>query len=282
MIKKVLVTGSSGFLGISVCNELSQAGYDVNKFDISDGQNILELEHVLSALKGCDVCVHLAAVSDLYEAELAPEQCKQVNVEGTRIVAQGCLQLGVRLLYASTCCAYGNNGTDVSDESSPVSPTELYAETKLMGEKVIEQSGCDYNLLRLATFYGPMMRKSLATSLFLERNISGQSIEIHGDGRQTRCYTHVDDIATGIRIVADSPTAPKVINISDDVPYSVNELVNIISEITGIKANIKYVEDRVGQIRSSIINSNLLKNLGWEPRWNLYTGLMDCFNKPYS
>ena len=282
MIKKIVVTGSSGFLGASVCLEFINAGYEVKTFDISEGQSILDLEQVRTVLEGCDICIHLAAVSDLYKADIEPEQCLMVNVDGTKNIAEVCSQLGVRLLYASTCCAYGNNGVEISDESSPVLPTELYAETKLMGEKVIEQSGCNYNLLRLATFYGPLMRESLATSIFLDKIISDQKIEIHGNGTQTRCYTHVDDIAQGIRIVAENENASKVINISDDVPYSVNELVNIISEITGIKPNISHVEDRIGQIRSSIINSNLLKELGWKPQWDLHTGLTDCFNKLYS
>lgn len=279
MRKKILVTGSSGFLGVSVCQELQNFGYEVKTFDIDNGQNILEPYDLMSALKGCDLCIHLAAVSDIYEAELDPTSCNKVNVDGTRNVAEACLQFGIRLLYASTCCAYGNNGVEMSDEHSPVCPTELYAESKLLGEKIIEESGCDHHLLRLATFYGPMMRKSLATSVFLDKSINDQLIEVHGDGFQTRCYTHVEDIASGIRIIAENTRAPRVINISDDVPYSVNELVNVISKITGKKAKVKHVEDRVGQIRSSIINADVLKKMGWKPKWNLSTGLMDCFNK---
>jgi len=279
MTKMILVTGSSGFLGISVCQELVNSGYDLKKFDICDGENILDPKQLISALQDCDVCIHLAAISDLYEADINPEQCHRVNIEGTRIVAQACLETDTRLLYASTCCAYGNNGIDISDECSPVSPTELYAETKLMGEKAIEESGCEYTLLRLATFYGPKMRKSLATSIFLEKIMSGRLIEIHGDGFQTRCYTHVDDIAQGIRIIIEKTDIPKIINISDNRSYSVNELVNLICEITGKKANTRYVDDRPGQIRSSVINSDRLQRLGWQPQWDLYTGLTDCFQK---
>lgn len=278
-MKTVLITGSSGFLGARVCNEFASAGYDVRTFDVSDGQDILNLDQITTAITGCDICVHLAAVSDLYEAELSPDVCFSVNVDGTKNISKACFDNNVRLLYASTCCAYGNNGVAVSDESSPLVPTELYAKTKLMGEKVIEQSGCNYRLLRLATFYGPEMRKSLATSVFLEKTIAGVDIEIHGDGKQTRCYTHVDDIALGIRIVADNKECPKIINISDNTPYSVNELVAIVSSIVGRRSKAVYVKDRIGQITSSSINSDLLKSLGWMPVWTLYKGLSDCFNK---
>lgn len=279
MTKKILVTGSSGFLGVSVCRELVAAGYEVVEFDIRNGLSILDARQVHFSLQDCDICIHLAAVADLYEAEDKPEECHKINVDGTRIIAEACLQFGVRLLYASTCCAYGNNGEEISDELSSVSPTELYAETKLAGEKVIEQSGCNYYLLRLATFYGPDMRKSLATAVFLEKAKQEQTIEIHGDGHQTRCYTHVDDIATGIRIVVENEDAPRIINISDDTPYSINQLVTLINEITGRNVDIEYVEDRVGQIRSSVINSDRLRKFGWEPSWTLFSGLMDCYQR---
>ncbi|MGR5145603.1 NAD-dependent epimerase/dehydratase family protein [Photobacterium alginatilyticum] len=279
MTKKILVTGSSGFLGVSVCRELVAAGYEVVEFDISHGLSILDVRQVHSSMQDCDICVHLAAVADLYEAEDEPTKCHEVNVDGTRIIAEACFQFGVRLLYASTCCAYGNNGEEISDELSPVSPTELYAESKLAGEKIIEKVGCSYHLLRLATFYGPEMRKSLATALFLEKAKLEQTIEIHGDGNQTRCYTHVDDIATGIRVIIENENASRIINVSDDTPYSVNHLVTLINQITGRKVDVEYVEDRIGQIRTSAINSDRLRKLGWKPTWTLYSGLMDCYQK---
>ncbi len=247
MTQKVLVTGSNGFLGKSVCQHLSDFGYKIKQFDLCNGHDILNYNQVIEALTDCNVCIHLAAVSDLYEADSNPKRCHDINVNGTLNIAKACLQTGTRLLYASTCCAYGNNNMKTSNEDSPVFPTELYAETKLQGEKVIEQVGCKHNILRLATFYGPKMRDSLATSVFIKKTLAEQVIEIHGDGTQTRCYTHVDDIACGIRIILESKNAPKLVNISDETPYSVNQLVDIISEISGKKPIVKYVDDRDGQ-----------------------------------
>ncbi len=279
MTKKVLITGSSGFLGESVSREISEAGYQVKPFDICRGNDIMNFNQVLNAMKDCDICIHLAAVSDLYEADAEPKQCYEVNVNGTHNIALACLKTNTRLIYASTCCAYGNNDVEVSDESSPVAPTELYAQTKLQGEKVIAEVGCEYNILRLATFYGPKMRSSLATSVFLKRMLMEKPIEIHGDGSQTRCYTHVDDIASGIRIVLESTNAPKIINVSDEIPYSVNQLIDVMSKITGIKPVTKHVTDRAGQIKSSVISCNTLKKLGWQPKWDLISGLTDCMNE---
>lgn len=278
MKTKVLVTGSEGFLGKAVCRELSTFGYQIVPFDINSGSDIMNRKQVLDALNNSHTCIHLAAVSDLYEADENPSKCHDINVTGTQNVALACFQTKTRLLYASTCCAYGNNNQEISDEDSPVSPTELYAETKLQGEKVIENVGGEYSLLRLATFYGPNMRSSLATSIFLRKILSGQEIEIHGDGKQTRCYTHVDDIASAIRIVLESVNTPKIINISDDTAYSVNDLVKIISKVTGKHPKVKYVNDRAGQIWTSSIKSLRIRHLGWQPKWNLMSGLTDCMN----
>ena len=100
MMKKVLVTGSSGFLGISVCKELEISGYFVDTFDIAEGKDILCFEQIVRALEDCELCIHLAAVADLYDADLNPNQCKNININGTSNVAQACLKMGVRLLYA--------------------------------------------------------------------------------------------------------------------------------------------------------------------------------------
>ena len=278
MMKKILITGSSGFLGKSLCKELLLKGYQVKWFDKNIGDDILNFAHLLESLKGCNICIHLAAVSDLYVADSNPQLCKDVNITGTKNIALACLKTGTRLLYASTCCAYGNNGETVSEENSPLVPTELYAETKLEGEQIIKNSGCEYNILRLATFYGAEMRHTLATSVFLRKALAEQTIEIHGDGMQTRCYTHVEDIVCGIRIILDNVDAPKVINISDETPYTVNELVEIVRKVSGKEVVVRNVEDRAGQIKSSVIKSQRLKQLGWKPKWDLHAGLKDCMS----
>lgn len=279
MIKTILVTGSFGFLGEYVCEEVINSGYKLKKFDISSGQDILNSQQLEAELFDCDVCIHLAAVADLYEADSNPEHCKRVNIEGTRNVAEACKKFGIRLLYASTCCAYGNNGIAVSDENSPCMPTELYAETKLQGEKLIENTGGQYTFLRLATFYGPNMRSTLATSIFLNKNLSGETIYIHGNGNQTRCYTHVSDVAKGIMTVLNTKNSPQIVNISDDRGYSVNELIDIINRVTGKQSDTVNVDDRNGQITSSIINSDLLQSFGWKPKWDIYTGLLNCIDE---
>jgi nucleoside-diphosphate-sugar epimerase len=123
------------------------------------------------------------------------------------------------------------------------------------------------------------MRKTLATSVFLRGILKGVPIEIHGSGEQTRCYTHVDDISSGIRAVLENRSAPRVVNVSDETPYSVNQLVAVISYITKKEPIYTLVDDREGQIKSSVINSKRLQKLGWKPKWSLTSGLENCLGE---
>jgi len=281
MSQKILVTGSEGFLGKRVVKVLDSAGHHVVPFDLSLGHDIRDESQLRQGLSGCDACIHLAAVSDLYIASDDPDACFHINVGGTENVAKTCLSEQVHLIYASTCCVYGNNGSELSSESSLVSPTELYAETKLQGEQRIMEIGCNHIILRLATFYGPGMRESLAIHRFISLMLQGREITIHGDGTQTRCYTHVDDVASGILVALKQGLhlTGKIINIADDKPYSVNDLVDIIESRLGIVADRRYTEDRPGQIKSSVIDNTLLRSLGWSASYDFPRGIAECIDE---
>lgn len=284
--KCVLVTGGDGFLGRHLCLLLQGYGFDVFNYDITSGCDILNRETLLAELRDNNIsaCVHLAAVADLYEAEADPTNARRINIDGTRVVLSCCDDCGVRLLFASTCCVYGNNGVvGSSNEQSPVAPTEIYAMTKLDGEKIVLNSArfCDLRhvVLRLATFYGPGMRDSLATAQFLKAACEGTAIRVHGSGDQTRCFTHVHDIADGIRVVLQTTNFSGVVNVADDRECSVNELAAIAMKAARATVEIQHVKDRDGQIKRSMISNDRLRalgNRGWKPTVALEDGLRGC------
>jgi UDP-glucose 4-epimerase len=273
---RVLVTGSEGFLGRHLVEVLREAGHDVIRYDLSLGHDILNKEQLSINLEDSDACIHLAAVADLYIAEDNPELAQEINVVGTNSVLEVCDNLGVRMLYASTCCVYGNNSCNLSDESSPVAPTEHYAQTKLEGEEIINSSQNSHVNMRLATFYGVDMRASLATSIFIEAAISGEPIIIHGTGNQTRCFTHVRDICSGILHVLENEDVCGTINISDDRETSILDLAEITMRAVGNRVRVIHTDDRDGQIFRSSIDSSRLREMGWEPIWSLEEGLLEC------
>lgn len=272
----VLVTGSEGLLGRATVAALAADGHRVQGYDLALGDDILDHGSLVRALDGCAACIHLAAVADLYVAEEQQELTERVNVEGTRRVAVACGAAGARLLYASTCCVYGNNGVPLCDEAAPPVPTELYARTKLAGEAFVNLAGPRSTVLRLATFYGPGMRASLATHRFLRQALAGEPIEIHGSGRQTRCYTHVEDVARGIVAVLRSERTLPCVNVATSEVVSVLELAKLAMQLAERRIPLRFVEDRGGQILESRIDSRLLRSLGWAPQWTLRAGLAAC------
>ena len=273
---KVLVTGSEGFLGRRLCALLeAQTEHIVLRYDLQLGHDVLNAKQLDDALNGVDACIHLAAVADLYIAEENPERTQSINVEATRLVFEACNRHDVRLLFASTVCAYGNNGYEQSDENAPLAPTEVYASSKATAETLLTDQLDKHCILRLATFYGPNMRPSLATSVFLRALLNDEAIHIHGDGQQTRCYTHVDDVAQGILCILESKQNG-VFNVAGEEEVSVLELIEILATITNKTPQLHFVDDRFGQIRKSKISSNKLQQLGWQPAFTLHSGLLSC------
>nr|ADD93008.1 hypothetical protein [uncultured archaeon MedDCM-OCT-S04-C163] len=132
---KILVTGSEGFLGKILSKKLLLEGHEIIPYDISLGKDILDFKQLYEDMSNCDVCIHLAAIADLYIAEVNPELTLKINVKATEKLIQFANELDVRILFSSTVCAYGNNGEDISTESSPLAPTEIYAKSKVEAEK---------------------------------------------------------------------------------------------------------------------------------------------------
>lgn len=272
---KILVTGSEGFLGKILSKKLLLEGHEIIPYDISLGKDILDFKQLYEDMSNCDVCIHLAAIADLYIAEANPELTLKINVKATEKLIQFANELDVRILFSSTVCAYGNNGEDISTESSPLAPTEIYAKSKVEAEKMFYNDLDKHSILRLATFYGPNMRESLAVSVFINSILNGKEIRIHGNGLQTRCYTHVEDICSGIITVLNSETNG-IFNISTEEETSVIELIELICKISNREAKKILVPDRFGQIVRSKISSEKLQKLGWKPKYNLELGLLEC------
>ena len=272
---KILVTGSEGFLGKILTKKLLLEGHEIIPYDISLGKDILDFKQLYEDMSNCDVCIHLAAIADLYIAEANPELTSEINVKATEKMIQFANELDVRILFSSTVCAYGNNGEDISTESSQLAPTEVYAKSKVEAEKMFYNELEKHCILRLATFYGPNMRESLAVSIFINSILNDKEIKIHGNGLQTRCYTHVEDICSGIITVLNSK-ANGIFNISTEEETSVIELIELICKISNREAKKIFVPDRFGQIVRSKISSEKLQKLGWKPKYNLESGLFEC------
>jgi len=267
---KILVTGGAGFLGRHLIAALQN--HTVYNYDIVNGHSILDvdqLNRIFAEFRPSTV-IHLAACADLNLFNTSRLANESLNIEGTRAVLAACIQVQARLLFASTCCVYGNTHIHPSTEETPPAPTEPYAQSKAMMEREIALPHCS---MRLGTFYGPAMRPALAPAIFLDRAHTNQPIDVHGDGEQTRTMTYIDDIVSGICTILHSEPRYSVINVTSEEITSVNKMIHHAKALTGNDVPLNYVDDRAGQIYKEEISSQRLQSLGWKPKISFEEGM---------
>tara|TARA_B110000902_G_scaffold250428_1_gene309596 strand:- start:2 stop:865 length:864 start_codon:yes stop_codon:yes gene_type:complete len=275
---KIIITGSEGFLGKRLVRSLEK-NHTIFKYDISTGYDILDTLQLEKSFKDFspNVIIHLAACADLNIFKQKPEISYKVNVIGTRNILHLCETYNTRLLFASTCCCYGNNNCHPSNEESKLSPTEPYAKSKAESEKDILEVGLPHCCMRLATFYGPEMRSALAPAIFLDLSHKNKTIQIHGDGNQSRTMTYVDDIVSGIVTLCETEPKYTVVNITTEEVNTVLEMIQISKVLTGNNNNCIHINDRYGQIYTELISNERLRSLGWKPKYTFLEGMKKSY-----
>tara|TARA_Y100000741_G_C18221531_1_gene546082 strand:- start:418 stop:1308 length:891 start_codon:yes stop_codon:yes gene_type:complete len=245
-IKKILVTGSSGFLGSHVVDVLDEKGYEVVLFDLmpssykKDTHNeiigdILNYDEVSSAVKGCDAIFHFAAQADIDISTNKPLETIEQNIIGTSNILEASTKAGVgRFIFASTIYVYSNLGS-------------LYKASKQSCEKIIEeysrQFDLDYTILRFGSLYGPRANKFNAIESFLISALKKQKIVRKGDGEEIREYIHARDAADLSVKALSGDYKNKHLILTGNEQIKVKDLLKMINEILGGEILIEYVQD---------------------------------------
>ncbi|MEQ8654004.1 MAG: NAD-dependent epimerase/dehydratase family protein [Kiloniellales bacterium] len=236
-MKRVLVTGTAGFIGFHMAQALLRAGVQVTGFDgITDYYDVVlkrRRHEILAGFEGftahegrledraClaaafadaqpDLVVHLAAQAGVRYSIEHPEAYVDANLIGSFHVIELARAAGVtHLLMASTSSVYGGNETMPFVESEPTQqPLTLYAATKLgveaMGHAQAHIWGLPVTMLRFFTVYGPWGRPDMALFKFVRATLAGEEIDVYDDGQMERDFTYVDDIVRAVYLLAEAP-----------------------------------------------------------------------------
>jgi UDP-glucose 4-epimerase len=272
-VQKVLITGGAGFIGSALAAKLQRDGKNVTVIDdLSIGKNIVIgvkyiYDHICNItdydLSGYDTCFHLAGLSRIQPSFKNPLRTIYTNTFGTASVLNWAKENKVKVIYA------GSSSFHHDPYQSP------YATSKYLGEEICKMYSHTYNMeVQVARFYnvygpGELVDGKWAAVIGIFRNQieKGLPITIVGDGEQRRDFTHVQDIISGLILIADATYSDmRIWELGTGANYSINEIYNLFKKkfphITKLR-----IDDQKGNYRETRrVNNDAIVNLGWEPQ----------------
>ncbi|HIE18461.1 TPA: NAD-dependent epimerase/dehydratase family protein [Candidatus Bathyarchaeota archaeon] len=273
-----LVTGDTGFIGSNMRDFLIKKNVEVIGFSRRRGFDIFDLDQLRKAVKKCDLVYHFAAEAKPGESILNPVHTVEVNLKGSLNVLEACRQIGVPLIYPSSCEIYGDSEIPIK-EDFPINPPNPYAASKAAIDRICYTYyrcyGLDVKILRLFNPYGPRQQLNKIMPNFYFEAVRNKPITVYGDGTDTRDYVYIDDIVKGLWLARRLP-AGEVVNLSTGKATTNLEVAHLIKEILGSKSKIIFVDypRAFGGIKNQVGSYEKAKRLiGWKPETSLREGL---------
>ncbi|MCE9670238.1 NAD-dependent epimerase/dehydratase family protein [Myxococcus stipitatus] len=312
---RVLVTGAAGFIGHHVSARLlargdsvigvdalapsgdvplmrarlerlgrlpGAEGFSFHPVDVTDGEALAEVFR----RERPERLVHLAARVGVRSAGAAARAYLDTNVTGSLEVLEQARVAGLsHVVHASSSSVYGE-GTPppFSESASADHPLNVYSATKRATELLAHTYSHLYGIptsgLRFFTVYGPWGRPDMAPLRFLRAIRAGRAIDLHGEGRMRRDFTHVDDVAEAVLRVLDrppaGPTPYRLLNVGRGEPVSLLDFVRVLERHLGMRAVIHDVPAQPGEMDATWADvSALERETGFRPRICVEEGLAD-------
>jgi len=315
-----LITGGCGFIGSNLVNQLyNQGGHSirvvdnlsvgsrsdlrrvadfteidsrtVDSFEATDNMvelivgNVLDEGLAVRVAEGVDVIVHLAANTGVAPSVEDPRADCRTNVFGTLNYLEAARHNDIeRFILASSGAPIGECEPPIHEEIAP-QPKSPYGASKLAGEGYCSayhgSFGVETVALRFGNVYGPRSgHKSSVVAKFIRRALEGKTLEIYGDGQQTRDFIHTDDLVRAIRLAAtQEEVGGEIFQIATNSETTINELteelVPILKEMAGLDdIDVRHTEPRQGDVRRNYSDTSKAKQrLGWTSRIDLTEGL---------
>jgi UDP-glucose 4-epimerase len=296
----VMLTGGAGFIGSHIADKLIQRGDRVTIVDnLSTGKRrnihpaaqFIQMDirdpqmGVLFADDPPAAVIHQAAQISVSRSMVDPVEDARINVEGTL----GLLELSrlhqvQRFLMASSAAVYGDPQQLPISEEHPLKPYSPYGISKMAAEHYLAAYTRHYGLsgcvLRYANVFGPRQiakGEGGVVSIFCEKLIGGEPPIIEGDGKQTRDFIYVADVARANLAALDNQVTG-IFNIGTQKETSINDLIRALEAACGSKITAIYGPPREGDIRFSVLDAEKARHaLDWQAQVELDQGLIDTF-----
>ena len=296
----VVVTGCAGFIGHRLCGALLRSGVHVVGFDECNAfydpaikhRRVQDLQkhpkfHFINDL--CEVhelplhaVFHLAAQPNVRFCDSNPEEAFRCNQSLTKKLL-GILDPSVHIIFVSSSSVYGTARTPWGAETVP-EPKGTYGVSKLECETLLRNRGPPATIIRPFSIVGPGIRPDLALSIFVDRIIHRDPIEIYGDGSARRDFTHVDDLVGALlnaMYTRGSSIDIGVYPVGSGKPRSIHELINIIQQETQKDARIIYSAARCQELPITFADSSKAVNeLGFRPQKSLDEAAREVLLQP--
>ncbi|HAV39889.1 MAG: GDP-mannose 4,6-dehydratase [Aquificota bacterium] len=299
-----LVTGCAGFIGWKVSEKLLERGYKVIGVDnLNDYYDVKVKDYRLKSLKkhsnfsfyqvdienleglrevfkenSFDCVINEAARAGVRYSMENPYVYFTTNVLGTLNLLELCKEYGVKkFVLASTSSLYAGQSMPFREDLPVNTPISPYASSKKSAEVLCYTYhylyGIDVSVVRYFTVYGPAGRPDMSVFRFIKWILEDRPLEVFGDGSQSRDFTYIDDIAEGT-ILATKPLGYEIINLGNNRPHSLLEMIGLIEKYTGKKARLEMRDFHKADMKATWADISKAKSLlGWEPKVSLEEGI---------
>jgi UDP-glucose 4-epimerase len=300
---RYLVTGVAGFIGSTLAHAvLAQGGGVVGLDNFSTGNHenlagvldriefheadLLDLDALHQACRGVDYVLHEAAIPSVPRSVKDPLESNRANVDGTLNLLVAARDAKVkRVVYAASSSAYGDTPTLPKREDMLPYPISPYATAKLASEYYMTSFYRCYGLetvcLRYFNVFGPRQDPASPYSgvlaKFITQMLEGEAPTIFGDGKQSRDFTYVDNVAEANLLACTAPSgevAGGVFNVATGRRTDLYQTFQILKKLTGYSGEVKYGPEREGDVKHSLADISLAeKHLGYKPKVDFGEGL---------
>lgn len=295
--KKIVVTGSLGHIGsalirgfssdsvgkVVMIDNLSTQRYASlfnlpKKIDYEFYENDIRKVDFKEHLKGADVLVHLAAITDAPLSKDRPEETFEVNLNGTKRVADACLEAGVPFFFPSTTSVYWSQAERVDETCGELEPQSPYADSKLQAEQYLsglKEKGFKFVICRFGTIFGYSvgMRFHTAVNKFTWQAMNGQPLSVWKTAwQQKRPYLYLGDCIRAINFILENHLFKgELYNVLTD-NFTVEDIVNTIKEFVS-NAKVDYVDSPIMNQLSYEVDDAKFRKTGFAPQGRLKEGV---------